>query len=256
MEHKPKILLYDIEVTSPVGDAWRGYETNIHHWRRDWWILCFAYKWYGEKAVKVVAQDDFKGYQKHREDDSHVVKELHRLFTEADIVIAHNGDQFDQKKVNARIIINGLNPPEPYKQIDTRKVAKKYFNFTSNKLDDLARYFGIPGKLDTGGYQLWVGCEAGDLNAWKKMKRYNKQDIVLLEQVYLKMRPWIDNHPNLNLIANRLQSCPRCLAKGQMQSRGFTFKSTLKYRRFQCQNCGAWTRSPSSEKQEKPLYVA
>lgn len=139
----------------------------------------------------------------------------------------------------------GLPPPAPYKQLDTKKIAKKYFSFTSNKLDDLGRYLGIGQKLDTGGYGLWLGCEEGDPKAWKKMKRYNKQDVVLLEEVYLKLRPWIANHPAVD---NR-DNCPKCNS-ANMQKRGYGFNKTSKYQRFQCMDCGGWSRVRVNEQMD------
>lgn len=236
-----------------MGDAWRGWDTNIHHWRRDWWILCFAYKWLGEKKVHVVGQPDFKGYQKNKESDLEVVKELHRLFDEAEVVIAHNGDNFDEKKLNSRVIINSLPPIALHKQIDTKKVAKRYFNFTSNKLDDLAGYFGIPGKLDTGGYGLWLACEQGDPKAWAKMMRYNKQDVVLLEQVYLKMRPWIHNHPAVNLVDGRPDSCPKCGGGPLIRHKKKQYSKIGWKQQYQCSSCGGYSLGKEIFKPENAI---
>ena len=234
-----RILLYDIEIASDIGDSWQKWNTNIHHYRRDWYMLCFAYKWLGEKKTHVVAQPDFKSYKKGSTDDRELVNALWDLFDEADIVIAHNGDSFDQKKSNTRMVINGRTPASPYFEIDTKKVAKRYFGFTSNKLDDLARQLGIKGKLDTGGYSLWLGCEEGDPKAWKKMKSYNKQDVWVLEQVYLRLRPWIKNHPPINTIINNPTGCPTC-GKGPLTKQGVRATKTNTYQRYRCSNCRSW----------------
>jgi DNA polymerase III epsilon subunit-like protein len=47
-----------------------------------------------------------------------VVKKLHGLLNQADIVIGHNSDKFDLKKVAARCIYHGLKPISPVKTID------------------------------------------------------------------------------------------------------------------------------------------
>lgn len=210
---KPKqarVLLYDIESMPIIATVWGKYEQNFVWSIQDWYIFCFAYKWLGEKKTHVVSIDDFSGYKVGTNDDKQIVKRLHELFNEADVIVAHNGDSFDQKKTQARMIINGFDPPAPYKQIDTKKVAKRYFNFTSNKLDDLGTYLGLGNKLETGGYELWKKCMEGEKKSITLMKKYNKQDVVLLEKVYLKMRPWMTNHPKMGVLDGRPTACDNC----------------------------------------------
>lgn len=77
-------------------------------------------------------------------------------------MIAHNGKKFDIPKINTRFIINGLNPPSPYKQIDTLEVARKQFGFSSNSLDALATFFGFDNK-DPHDFILWKSCLNGDV---------------------------------------------------------------------------------------------
>lgn len=255
---KSRVLIYDIETAPIIATIWGKYEQNMIWSIQDWYMLCFAYKWLGEKTTHVVAQTDFKGYKPMSEDDSQVVKKLWELFDEADIVIAHNGNSFDQKKSQARMVINGMGPPSNYKQIDTKLVARRHFNFTSNKLDDLGTYLGLGNKINTGGHELWKSCMSGDKKAWAKMKKYNKQDVVLLENIYLKLRPWMSNHPNMARLENRPEACPKCLVEGQMNSRGTRTTNTAIYRRYRCMACGGWcARREALKKDEdvKPSYV-
>lgn len=242
-----KKLFYDIETAPIVGTVWGKYEQNLIWTISDWYMLMFAYKWEHEKKTHVVALPDFNLYKKEPTNDYEVVKKLHELFNEADIVVAHNGDQFDQKKSNARFIYHNLPPVSPYQQIDTKKAAKRYFNFTSNKLDDLGTYFNLGNKIHTD-YTLWQGCMNGDMKSWKAMKKYNIQDVVLLEKVYQKMMPWMSTHPNVATIDERPDACPKCGEQGKMQSRGFRVSKVARYRKFQCQNCGSWVQERASQK--------
>src|SRR5690606_17959042 len=107
--------------------TWGKYEQNLVWSIQDWYILCFAYKWLGERKTHVIAQPDFKDYKPGSSDDKNVVQKLWELFEEADVVVAHNGNSFDQKKSQARMIYHGMRPPAPYKQIDTKLVARRYF---------------------------------------------------------------------------------------------------------------------------------
>jgi len=255
---KTKVLLYDLETSYLITKTWGIYEQDVIGQGKgvieDFQILCFSYKWLGEKA-HVIGQDDFKNYKPGVNDDQNVVKELWKLFNEADITIAHNGDKFDYRKTRARMAVHGLKPHSPTIQIDTKKMAKKEFGFTSNKLDDLARYFGIPGKIDTGGIETWDGCMKGDPKAWAKMKRYNRWDTILLEKVYLCMRAWSTNHPNMANIEGRPEGCPRCLYEGKFWSDGYRPTKTGRYRRWTCPNCGFHPSDRKKVKEEGVKYV-
>lgn len=235
-----RVLIYDLETSPNLGWIWGKYEQNVLAYEQEWFILSFAYKWLGEKTTHVLALPDFAGYAKNPHDDTALVQALWNLFDQADIVIAHNGDAFDQKKSNARFLAHGFDPPMPYRSIDTLKIARRYFKFNSNKLGDLGTALQVGGKAETGGFNTWLGCMSGDKASWAKMKKYNKQDVVLLEKIYFKLRPWMDNHPGMNLLNDHLDSCPKC-DLGPLQKRGTRQTKTLTYHRYQCQNCGGWS---------------
>lgn len=236
-----KILIFDIETAPNLAYVWGKYEQNVIDYEKEWYMLSFAYKWLGEKTVHVKSLPDYKLYGKDKTNDKALVVELHKLFNEADVIIAHNGDQFDIKKSNARFLVHGLTAPSSYKTIDTKKVAKRYFNFNSNKLDDLGNILGLGRKVDTGGFELWLGCMSGDMKSWAKMCKYNKQDVVLLEAVYLRLRGWITGHPNLNVTEGTLSNCPNCHSE-RLHARGYAVTRVNKYQRWQCQDCGAWSK--------------
>lgn len=236
---KRKILIYDIETTPLISYTWGLYEQNVIKVKEDWHMLSFAYKWLGDTKVTVKALPMYKGYEKNKDSDKLLCEDLWKLFDEADVLVAHHGDAFDMKKSNARFIIHGMTPPSPYKTIDTKKVAKKYFKFESNKLDDLGKYFGLGEKLETGGFSTWLGCMAGDMEMWKKMIKYNRQDVVLLEKIYLRMRDWMTNHPRVS--DNPITSnCANC-GSDHLQRRGTMRNKTTTLQRLHCQNCGAWS---------------
>lgn len=244
MQNKPKILIYDIETSPNLGWYFNLYqEGNILKVEDHWHMLSFSWKFLGDKKTHVLCLADFPDYKKDKENDKQLTAALWGLFNEADIVIAHNGNSFDQKKSNARFIAHGFKPPAPYKQIDTKLVAKKYFKFDSNKLDDLGAYLGLGRKLETGGKELWFKCMDGDKKSWKLMCDYNKQDVILLEKVYLKLLPWMTDHPNVALLTGQIQACPNC-ASFDVHKRGLVYTRTRTYQRYQCQSCFAWSQAP------------
>lgn len=216
------------------------YETNVVAVKNPTYMLSFSYKMLGDNKVHCYCLPDFPGYKKNKQDDSKLLEQLWRMMDESDIIVAHNGDKFDIKKTNARFIINGMGPPSPCKSIDTLKIARASFGFDSNKLNDLAKYLNIGGKIPHTGMHLWLGCMNGDPASWKVMRKYNKHDVELLEQVYLKLRPWAKNHPNLNSYSHSI-ACPTCQSLNT-QRRGLDKTLKRTYQRIHCQDCGAWFR--------------
>lgn len=245
----PKILFFDIETAPIRGWVWRAYEDNLLKVDNDWYMLSFSYKWAHEDEIRVLGLPDYvTPYKKNPEDDKALCKALFDLFTEADIIVAHNGDAFDIKKANARFIIHGWNPPANYKSVDTLKIARRYFKFTSNRLNELGNILGLGEKLPHTGMHLWFGCMNGDPDSWEQMKLYNVQDVRLLEKVYYRIRPWHATHPNLNLYTED-DGCPKCQSSN-VNKRGHHYAATTKRQRFQCNDCGGWFSSgPPIKKQ-------
>lgn len=231
-----RVLLLDIETFPNEGYFWGGlYEQHIIRVTKYWSICCFSAKWLGDKKSITLSLEEAT--------EAQLLQRLWELLDEATVVIAHNGDQFDLPKIHTRFAVNMMLPPSPYQTVDTKKAAKRFFGFTSNSLANLCEQLGIGKKMDTGGFDLWTDCMAGVKRAWQKMRQYNRHDVVLLEGLYLRLRPWIVNHPN---VSPRLDACPKC-ASGQLQRRGYTRSLTRVYQRWQCQSCGGWTRSTRAE---------
>jgi predicted RNA-binding Zn-ribbon protein involved in translation (DUF1610 family) len=235
---KAKILFLDIETLPNISYTWGKYEQNVIAFKQEGCIATYAAKWLGGKVFSK-SLPDYKGYEPWSYDDSHLVADLWKLFDEAEIIVAHYGDSFDIKYSNARFIFHRLKPPSPYKTVDTKKVAKRVARFNSNKLDDIGELLGIGRKIKTD-FSLWQGCMKGDKKSWSKMCRYNEMDVILLEKTYHQLLPWMKNHPNIGTITSEF-CCPKCGSKA-LQSRGMAITSSMKYRRFQCQECGGWTR--------------
>jgi hypothetical protein len=235
-----KVLLFDLETAPNLAYVWEKYEQNVISFKKERYILSFAYMWLSDQKTIVKALPDYDLYKKKPQDDFCLVAELWRLFDEADVIVAHNGNSFDIRMSNAAFIRHGMKPPEPYKTVDTLLVARNKFRFNSNKLDDLGELLKIGRKVKTGGFDLWLGCLMGENKSWGLMKKYNKQDVELLKEVYLKLRPWMTNHPNMNLL-HGTNRCPTCQSN-KIHSRGFGYTKTTKYNRYQCQTCGGWFR--------------
>lgn len=235
----PKILIFDIETAPSKGWFWQMWETNIIEVEEHGYMLSFSAKWFNEKNIYTYGLPDFLGYKKKPSNDKWLVNELSRLINEADIIVAHNGDRFDITTTNTRLVTHGLPPLPPVKTVDTLKVARSKFKFLSNKLDDLGNFLSVGRKTPHTGKHLWFGCMKGDVDSWKQMKKYNEQDVRLLERVYIKLLPWMTNHPNRNVYRDT-NGCPKC-GSNKVNKRGFAYTTTGRKQRFWCTNCGGWS---------------
>lgn len=227
---KVKTLLIDIETVPHKVYTWGKYDQNVIAFIEYSSLLSVAWKWLDEKKVYSL---------KRGSNDVSLVNQIWALFDKADIVVAHNGNAFDVKRCMAAFSRYGLKPPSPFKQVDTKLVAKKHFSFPSNSLNDIADFLKIGRKKETGGFDLWLKCMDGDKKAWKTMLEYNENDVVLLEKIYLRLLPYITEHPNLGMLLG--EACSKC-GSNKLQARGFSMTQTGKYQRYQCQSCSGWGR--------------
>ena len=244
-----KILLIDIETFPNLYYAWRLWEGHALDIREFSSVCCFSAKWLGGKQV-TKALPDFNGSEKE------LTRALWELVNEADVLVAHNGRAFDFGRINSQFIKFGFPPPSPTKKVDTKRMATRVFGFDSNSLDNLCQFLKLGKKMATGGYELWQQCMDNDPKAWARMKKYNEHDVVLLEKLYLTLRSWSAEHPNLNLYSEG-ECCPKCGGPAdKIQSRGTYRAETRSYRRFQCRTCMGWLKENQSIKGIRAKYVS
>ena len=213
------------------------------------YVLCWAAKWYG--------QDEVMFDSIHRSKPKKMLRRIHKLLDECDAVIHYNGKSFDIPTLNKEFIVHEMPPPAPYKQVDLCQVAKSTFRFPSNKLAYIAKALGVVEKKQTRGHELWVGCMAGDKDCWGEMEEYNRGDVITLEEVYERMRPWVRVHPNAGLHDEPgIPVCPSC-GSGNLNRRGYAYTAVSKYARWQCKDCGTWTRESHQElpKEDRQLIM-
>ena len=230
------------------------WDTNLISVHRDWSILCFAWKWLDSplEVESISYPKSLSAFISNPRNDYKIVRHLWRLLDEADIVVAHNGNSFDLKKIVSRFLFYNLPPPSPYKQVDTKLASRKVSSNTSNKLDDLGRAWGFGRKLKHEGWEMWIECMSGKKEAWKKMKEYNKRDVALLESVYKHLLPYISNHPNVAMWDENT-SCPKCGSNKGFYNGGFYTNATTRYRVKRCKNCRGQCRIPINIRETKPL---
>jgi Predicted exonuclease len=236
-----KIGFWDVELTPLEVYSWSLWPDviPITMIKERQHMLCFGWRWYGQK--KVITKSV------HHDGEEEMLKSLWNFLDEADAVVSWNGKGFDSKHARREFLEFGMNPPSPYKEIDLMLTAKSQFKMPSNKLDYWSQTLGIGKKKETGGFQLWLDCMAGDDAAWRRMLTYQRQDVNLLVDLYERMKPWIAASPNIALLSGVEGGCTNC-GSTDFQWRGFAHTGVSTYRRFQCNVCGKWGRSDKREK--------
>lgn len=235
-----KVLLVDIETAPIVGHLWGIWEQNValNQIVKDWHVMSWAAKWLNDPPSKVMYQDQRNA--KDVSNDKKILEGIWKLLDEADVIITQNGKSFDVKKLNARFIMHGMQPPSSFKHIDTKRLATKHFGFTSNKLeymtDKLNKKYKKLKHNKFPGHSMWTECLKGNKAAWNEMKRYNVYDILSLEELYYKLIPW-DNTLDFSIFNPNKKMVCSCGSTKFIQN-GNSYTSTGVYKRYKCSECG------------------
>ncbi len=247
---RPNVLVLDIETSPLLVTSWGIHKVVLtaDNIIRDWHLLSYAVKWLFEPDIYsgVLTPEEAK-----IGDDSRITKDVWKFVDKADIIIAHNGSRFDMPKLNTQFFIHNLPPPSPYAQIDTLKVFQRQFYNTSNKQDELCKKYGLSRKVEHEGLEMWIKCINGDKEALDKMCEYNEGDILGLEELYVKVRPWVKSHPSLALYYDDLKDktrCPHCGVDSTLTWGAGSYPTSVNiYDCWRCSGCGAVGRSRHSK---------
>jgi uncharacterized protein YprB with RNaseH-like and TPR domain len=228
-----RVLILDIETSPILAYVWKTFDETVgtNQIAKDWQILSFSAKWLNKPKIHYYDT-------RHDKDDEKLLDYLWELLDEADVVIAHNGKKFDIPKINARMKTHGIKPPSSYRQIDTYREAKKIFGFTSNSLEYLTSKLCKTHKKTKSrrfqGFELWKECLNGNMDAWREMEKYNKLDVLSLEELYLEIRSW-SNSINFHAYGSLNGKCE---CGGNLQRNGYGYTNRKAYQRVRCYSCG------------------
>ena len=199
-------------------------------------VICWAASFAGSNHVEW-----------RRTGNKDFLTKIHALLEEADVLLTYNGRRFDIPLLNREFVKAGLSAPAPYKHIDLLETVKKQFRFPSNKLDWVCKELGVGQKVAHEGFPLWLKCRDEDVEAWRLMKEYNIQDIIILERLYEKLRRWVVAHPNEALYNSPDSAVCTTCGGSHLQKRGFHVTQVGRYQRYYCNDCGSWSRSRTSD---------
>lgn len=222
---KTKIMLFDIEATS--------LNASFGH------VLCFGYKYLGDKRAKVLSLADFPTPAKGEEPDANLLPAIHDLLTNhADIIITYYGKEYDRKFLNTRMLMVGLPtlPPLNTEHIDLYFTARGNLKLHSNRLQSVSEALGCPKSKTPVRADTWRKAMRDDAAAMKYVIDHCRLDVDILEWCYLKLRPFIRRHPPLSADAKACRAC----GTTKFLSNGTRFRFGQLDRRMQCSGCGQW----------------
>lgn len=235
-----KILAIDIETTLAKAYTFSLFKPVIGHQQiiEPSRIMCFSAQWKGDKKVQFYSEWEH-GYEG-------MLEHLHRLVSEADILVHYNGNSFDLPWIKGELMVNGFDPLPPVQNIDLYQFFKRHTRFMSKKLDYVVERMQSDRKITHEGVSLWIDVQNGVKKAQDKMKKYAVKDTKLLFPLYDKVKAWIPTHPNLALYNNAFEidakvCCPVCESESY-QRRGFYYTNASAFQRLRCNDCGKWFR--------------
>lgn len=222
-----RTLVLDIETSPHLAYVWSLWDQNVslNQIQDVGSVICWAAKWTDSKQV-MFASDHHDGHEA-------MLKQAWDLLDEADCVVGYNSKAFDLKHLAREFMVAGMPPPSPWVDVDLLLAVKRRAKFASHKLQHVATELGLGGKLEHSGFELWRGCIAGDDKSWATMRRYNRQDVILTEALYERLRPWIVT-PNQQLDGG--DGCPRC-GHHELMRRGHRTSATGRFVVLQCRSC-------------------
>lgn len=228
---KPRILVLDIETAPAELWGWGMFNQNfgVEQVKAHPYILCVGYQWLGEGRPQCLTLWELG--------QKEMLSAVRDLLQAADVVVGKNSEKFDYPWLNTEFLKNRIAPHRPVSHVDLQKTFKSQFRFLSNKLEYALQYLDMGGKVPNEGFKLWRKVMEGDEAARRKMVRYCLGDVRKTGQLYLRMRPWIKNHPAMRSLGS--EACPSCLSKNTKRD-GIRRTACFHVQQHQCNNCGRY----------------
>jgi len=261
MKKHPKIILWDIETLPNLDKALEHWVNLDCQWKKVPMtatvstIICVGWKNLHSKKIHCINAWDYKRWSKDKNDDYDVCKAAYDVLHDADGIVTHNGKKFDYKFLNTRLMHHGLPLLPKIPHIDTKVMSSRNLTIVNNRLGSVAEFFKVDGKMQNGGWKLWVDVHNGSKKARKTMEKYCKQDVNVLEMIFNKMKPFAGNIPNYNQftgLGKESRVCPSC-GSGNLEKNGLRRTKTTVFQRYRCKDCGS--NCQTNSKDMKPVSI-
>ena len=232
-----RILKIDIEAAPAKAYIWdlKTRYVPLQHVAEDGYVLCFAFQWMDEDDIYLSTRWD------HGEEG--MIQQAWELLDEADAVIHYNGNNYDVPRLNTEFLRYRMGPPSPAHHIDLYRTVQQNFRVLSRSMNHMLHILDMESKIEHKGMELWTNCMAGVKEDQKLMEEYNVQDVNVLGDLYMELRPWIKQHPNtaLWMPTGSKKLCPIC-GSSNLKTKSYKRTKVLTYRQYHCQDCGSYPR--------------
>ncbi len=214
-------------------------------------VLCVGFKDVGTRARPLV----ISLYDYFTENDKDLIraerrmlKDVYARLMDSDTWLTHYGVRYDAPFVNSRLMYHGMKTlPPSFPHIDTWRVSKYQLKLRNNRLATIQQHLQLEDEKNAIRPEQWIRCLSGHAPSMNYIIDHCRRDVLVLEQAYLRLRPLVKGHPNGNLLRQSDTGCPVCGSE-TLQSRGFQIAMSRKYRRYQCQSCGSWSKKAHADK--------
>lgn len=236
---QPKILYFDIETSLELAGVWHPGKQYVSAEQilKEWKLLTISWMWDSDKGKPKALKMDMSKHDINAYDDDadkEMLIEFMKVYSKADLTVAHNGRRFDIAKMRARLVKFELPDISPVMFDDSYGFTKN-IAFTSHKLDHLGKFLGV-GRKTHVGLDCWINIMKGDKKALNKMAEYNKQDVILLRDVYRKLRRYGKSKLNMSAFVGR-NTCSYCRGPTVMRKDGFKYTNAGKFQVYECGTC-------------------
>ena len=212
-------------------------------------VLCVGFKEVGVGKPHVYNILDYANDGDLIKAEKFLLKDVSARLLDCDVWLTHFGTWYDINFVNTRLLYHRLPIiPPSFSHIDTWKVAKNRLKLRNNRLNTISEFLKTEESKNAIKPEQWIRALGGHRPSMAYIVQHCRKDVVVLEQTYLRLRPLVTDHPNRGLIDGR-GGCSAC-GSTRLHRRGYHVTRTRKYRRLQCQKCGAWS------KENKPCEIA
>lgn len=231
----PRILIFDVELSDMLVRTYSLKNDYIspNNIVQDWFFLSFAAKFWKEDSMHYLDNR----FASDVSNDRQIVEGLHHLIGACDIVVGHNMGSFDLKKLNARVLFYGLTPLKDVRVIDTLKILRRIAAITSNSLDYIGKYLDLKNRKSSHGKfpgkSLFDECMNGNMEAWMECELYNKQDVVVTEELFEYLMP---HDKTINFQSFTQEKICSCGSK-EFKKNGYKYTNSGVFQSYICVKC-------------------
>jgi uncharacterized protein YprB with RNaseH-like and TPR domain len=218
-----RILIWDIETSNLDADFGT--------------LLAVGFKWLGEKVVTVLSIADYPVFATQPWNDRQLVRDFLKVYVSADLTVAYNGVLFDKPYLMAKIMEHGLPVPPNIPVQDPYFTVKSNFRLSRKSLQNTAYFLGLSNEKTPVEGRIWKRAATGHRPSIKYIIDHCEADVLVLEELYLRLRPLMRTHHRVGFDLGHCRFCN----SSRLQSRGLAV-SKLKgqQRRVQCRDCAGW----------------